>query len=170
MAIVFLRHAALAKSEQKKYHGWSNICIDEELFDSTKVEKLKSMKFDLIISSDLLRCRQTLDKMSLSYKVDERLREICFKKEIEGKSFEEVEALESYSSEYLLCESTWHNYICTESKDEFKSRLEEFLSELPKNNILICSHKGAILEMLNILGYKIKNIDYLEQIGVNSEL
>jgi len=170
VAIVFLRHASLAKSEQKKYHGWSDIAIDEELFDVSKAEELKSFKFDLVISSYLLRCTQTLDRVNLNYVTDRRLREVCFKKEIEGKSFEEVEALQSYSSEHLLCESSWHNYICSESKSEFQKRLREFLGSLPKVNILICSHKGAILEMLNILGYEIKNINYLEHIGVDIEL
>ncbi len=170
MDITFLRHAALPRSEQKKFHGWSNISIDEELFKYSKVEKLKEEQFDFIISSDLQRCTQTLNKMGLTYKTDKRLREICFNNEIEGKSFEDVESLESYSSEYLHSESSWHGYVCKESKKEFQIRLRDFLSSLPKGKILVCSHKGAIVEMLSMFDCSIKNLDYLEYIGVNSEL
>ena len=83
--------------------------------------------------------------------------------EIEGKSFEEIANLATFKQSYLDSNELWHNYIAAESKAEFYNRLKEFLTSLPKNkNILICSHAGAIKEMLNILKHPINEIQYLE--------
>jgi alpha-ribazole phosphatase/probable phosphoglycerate mutase len=171
VSIIFLRHASLAKDEQKRYYGWSNIEIDEELFDESKIASLKEIEFDFVFSSDLKRCTKTVEKMKLPYVKDRRLREVCFNEDIEGKLFDEIETLSSYSSDYLKSESVWHDYICKESRQEFTSRLKEFLSSLPiDRTILICSHAGAIKEMLKLLGKTVENINYLEYIEVYNEL
>lgn len=171
MSIIFLRHAPLAKDKQKRYYGWSNVEIDEELFDESKIALLKEIEFDFVFSSDLKRCTKTVEKMKLPYIKERRLREVCFNKEIEGKLFDEIETLSSYNSNYLKSESVWHSYICKESREEFASRLKEFLSTLPRDKtILICSHAGAIKEMLKLFGKRVESINYLEYIEVYDEL
>jgi broad specificity phosphatase PhoE len=171
MSITFLRHGPLSVKYQNRYNGHRNIPIDKILFDISKTKVLQNKVFDLVISSDLDRCTQTLKKINQSFTIDKRLREVKFKREIEGKSFEEVEELESFNIKYLENETTWHNYICDETQQVFKSRLQDFLAALPSNKkILICSHAGAIKEMLNILEHPIQEINYLEYIEVDNEL
>lgn len=195
--ITFLRHGVLPKKHQNRYNGWSDIPIDITLCDFEKIAPinyptprdggieearleevqlnplvgLKDEKFDLIFSSDLIRCTQTLDELQFSYKTDCRLREVKFNTEIEGKSFEEIANLATFKQSYLDSNELWHDYIAAESKREFHNRLKEFLNSLPNNkNILICSHAGAIKEMLNILKNPINEIQYLEFIKIDDKI
>jgi broad specificity phosphatase PhoE len=171
MVITFLRHGPLSLQYQNRYNGHKNIPIDKILFDISKIKPLQNKIFDLAISSDLDRCTQTLKTIKQSFTTDKRLREVKFKAEVEGKSFEEVEKLESFDLKYLKNETTWHNYICDETQQVFKARLQDFLAALPPNKkILVCSHAGAIKEMLNILKQPIQTIHYLEYIEVHNEL
>ncbi len=175
MSLTFLRHAPLSLVHQGRYNGWSDIPIDSTLLEWEKIRELRSMgEFDLVYSSDLLRCRETVDLIfdsKLKPHVTEALREVCFCAEIEGKSFDEIEKLESFKIEYLEDEERWHNYICEESQLLFRTRLKKFLATLPLNkNILICSHAGAIKEMLLLLGQPAVRINYLDWIRVDSIL
>lgn len=170
--ITLLRHAALPLEYQKTYIGHSDISIDNSLVKIEKLEFLNNRKYDFIYSSDLKRCAQTLDLANISYETDSRLREVKFKKEMELKNFKQVEMLESYNSKYLETASTWHEYICEESLDEFRNRIKEFVDSLPKDkDILICSHAGAIRMLNSILtNYDYENsylkIEYLDSIEV----
>ena len=169
--IIFLRHGVLPKKYQNRYNGWSDISIDITLCDFEKINPLKDENFDLIFSSDLLRCTQTLDALQLTYTKDCRLREVKFNREIEGKSFEEIANLATFKQSYLETNELWHSYIAAEKKADFNDRLKEFLNSLPKSkNILICSHAGAIKEMLNILKHPINEIQYLEFIKITVPL
>ncbi len=163
MAVTLLRHAAVTKELQGSYLGWNDVSIDEELFDENKAFTLKETHFDLIISSDLIRCRQTLEKLGKTFTIDSRLREVKFKAEIEGKKFSDIEKLQSYHPKYLEAEATWHAYICEEPQALFRMRIEDFLTTLPQDKeILLCSHAGSIKVMMELLGKEIKTLKYLE--------
>lgn len=165
MPITLLRHAPLPLKNQGRYNGWSNIPIEEKLFEHSKVKSLKKEKFDLIYASDLIRCQQTIKLIFKGQNiiVTKALREVQFKEEIEGKSFEEVAELSSFQPHYLENETKWHNYICQESQLTFTKRLKTFLEHLPNDkNILICSHAGAIREILTLLKKSPKTLNYLE--------
>ena len=166
MALVLLRHAPLALKDQKRYNGWSDLSIDRELFDHKLVESLKERAFDEIYSSDLRRCRETLELLFKNEKKIEftkSLREVAFREEIEGKSFEEIEKLSSFDPNHLKSSKSWHNYIAKESPEAFNQRVKKFILSLPKNReILICSHGGTIGEILQIVGQREKLLDYLE--------
>ena len=170
MALTLLRHAALAKEYENCYNGWKDLSIDPSRFDDRKVALLRKQKFDLIYSSDLLRCQQTLEMMDIDdYVTDERLREVRFKEEIEGLNFHQVEQLDSFRAAYLETREAWHAYICAESQEAFERRIRSFLSELPQNKeILICSHGGTLQKMMTILGYTKNKIDYLEHIRIDN--
>ena len=170
MAITLLRHASLAPRYQGRYNGWTDIDIDPSLFEEKKIALLTRQKFDLIYSSDLVRCQQTLDMMGIEeYITDERLREVRFKSEIEGLSFNEIEKLPSYKSKYIEKRKRWHKYTCDETQKEFKTRIKAFLVDLDTSKeILICSHAGTILRMLKILGHKKTKIAYLESIRLEN--
>ena len=170
MAITLLRHAALAHEYQGRYNGWTDLDIDPNLFDEKEVALLRLQKFDVIYSSDLVRCQQTLDMIGFQeYVTDERLREVRFKKEIEGLSFEEIEKLTSYIVKYLDKKKSWHKYTCAETPKEFKTRIKSFLADIdPSKEILICSHGGTLLRMMKILGHKKNKIAYLECVRMDN--
>ncbi|SFV59814.1 Phosphoglycerate mutase family [hydrothermal vent metagenome] len=170
MALTLLRHAALPKENEHRYNGWTDLNIDPSLFDAQKVALLGKQKFDLIYSSDLVRCQQTLEMMGITeYITDERLREVRFKEEIEGLNFNEIEKLTSYKSSYIEQRESWHEYICDESQEAFEARIKEFLEALPENKeILICSHGGTLQQMMIMLGYAKNKIAYLEYIRIDN--
>ena len=170
MALTLLRHAALPKENEHRYNGWTDLNIDPSLFDAKKVALLSKQKFDLIYSSDLVRCQQTLEMMGIDdYITDERLREVQFREEIEGLNFNEIEKLDSYKTSYIEERETWHEYICAESQEAFEARIKSFLEELPSNKeILICSHGGTLQKMMAILGYAKNKIAYLENIRIDN--
>ncbi len=150
---------------QGTYLGWSDVSIDEKLFDKSKASILKKMHFDLIITSDLIRCKQTVKKLGKTFSTDKRLREVRFKAHIEGRRFSDIEKLQSYDPMYLNSEATWHNYICEESQAAFHKRIEDFLTTLPKEKeILICSHAGTIKVIMKLLEKEVRTLNYLEYI------
>ncbi len=170
--ITLLRHAPLPIEYQKKYIGHSDINIDVTLIDKSKLNMINKEDYDLIYSSDLKRCTQTLDLFNLNYTINKDLREVKFKDEIEKKSFEQIEQLNSYNEKYLDNIYTWYDYICEESFNQFKHRIDSFLNTLPKDkNILICSHKGTIRMIYSILkkqefsAINLK-VNYLEEIHI----
>ncbi len=163
MALTLLRHAAVSKKLQGSYLGWSDVSIDERLFEMRKVSALREKDFDIIISSDLLRCRQTLEKLDKTFSTDPRLREVKFKAYIEGKKFSDIEKLQSYDTGYLKSEASWHTYICEEPQALFYKRIQDFLATLPSDKeILLCSHAGSIKVMMELLGKEVKTLKYLE--------
>ncbi len=170
MALTLLRHAALPKKHQHRYNGWTDINIDPVLFDAKEVALLSQQKFDLVYSSDLVRCQQTLELMGITeYITDERLREVRFKEEIEGLNFNEIEKLPSYQKSYIEERASWHEYICVESQSAFELRIKTFLDTLPKDKeILICSHGGTLQKMMAMLGYAKNTIAYLEYIRIDN--
>ncbi len=156
--ITLLRHAPLPFKYQKCFIGHSDIQIDLTLTDISKLEIIKHRKYDYVFSSDLKRCRQTLDLINLDYTKDDKLREVNFKEEFEGKNFDEIEKLDSYDDKYLSSMKIWHEYICQESFSSFENRIKCFLNTLPKDkDILICAHAGSIKMIYSIL----ENEDYL---------
>lgn len=168
--ITFLRHAPLAKQHQKCFNGHIDLDIDTTLVDFEQIKALQKQKYDLVYSSDLKRCTQTLDLMNFSYKKDARLREIKFKDEFEGKSFEQVSKMCIYDEKYLSSFESWHEFIAQESIEKYKQRVSSFLLELPKNrDVLVCSHGGTIKLIESILTNtkyedSIFSISYLESI------
>ena len=170
MALTLLRHAALPQKYAHRYNGWTDISIDDALFDEKEIDILKQIHFDFIYSSDLSRCMQTLDKMEIAdYFTDARLREVRFRDEIEGLNFNEIEKLPSYKSLYTENRDQWHHYICEEHPSLFEARIKSFLEDLPRDKeILICSHSGTLQKMLVLLGYAKHKIDYLEWIRIDN--
>ncbi len=168
--ITFLRHAPLALKNQKCYNGHIDLDIDSSLVDFNQIETIQKQKYDLVYSSDLKRCTQTLDLLGFSYKKDERLREVKFKDEFEGKSFAEISKMPIYDEKYLSTFESWHEFIAQESIEKYKQRVNSFLNELPKNrDILVCSHGGTI-KLIHSLLTNIKyeessySISYLESL------
>lgn len=168
--ITLLRHAPLPLEYQRKLVGHCDIPIDVSLSDISNLDSIKKRKYDYIYSSDLKRCKQTLELIGLNYMEDQRLREVKFKEEFRQKSFSEIEKFASYDIKYVSSMRSWHNYVCEESLEDFRERVVSFFEELPKDgDILICSHAGTI-KMLNSIfeneDYEksLFKIDYMESV------
>jgi len=172
MALTLLRHAPLHPKHQGRYNGWTDLEIEPSLFDAKAVEILTRQKFDLIYSSDLKRCTQTLAYMGIeTYTTDERLREVRFKAHIEGKTFDEVSRLSRYQESLLNDPEAWHRFICAESPAAFQRRIVSFLKALPKDKeILLCSHAGTLQKILQLHGLAKAKIGYLESIRIEHGL
>lgn len=166
--ITLLRHAPIPLKYQKKLLGHSDVNIDLSLTNVLKLENIRNRKYKYVYSSDLKRCKQTLDLINLKYKIDNRLREVKFKNDFEQKSFYEIEKFDSYDTKYLSSMKQWHNYVCEESLENFKKRVFSFFNHLRKDsNILICSHAGTIKLIDSILKKEdyeksLFKIDYLQ--------
>ncbi len=171
MALTLLRHAALPLQYQRRFNGWRDIAIDENLFQEQEIAILKQIDFDFVYTSDLSRCIQTVEKMGIdNYFTDSRLREVRFRDEIEGLSFEEIKQLPSFKPRYTESLRRWHNYICDEHPALFEARIKSFLQDLPKDKeILVCSHSGTLQKMMLYLGFTKNKIDYLEWIRIEHE-
>jgi broad specificity phosphatase PhoE len=160
MAITLLRHAAVPKYYQQRYIGWSDILIDKDNIDYNNAKTIIKTDYDLIYSSDLKRCTDTLLLLGKNnFIASKELREVRFKDEIELKNFSQVQKLPSFKQEYLSDYRSWYRYICHESYNEFKSRIDNFLGSLPKDKkILICTHNGVIEYITD------KKLGYLEYV------
>lgn len=164
MVLTLLRHGPLAHRHQGRYNGWSDLPIDPTLWDGSAARALQERDFDGIFSSDLRRCTQTLELLGFGdYRSDRRLREVRFKLHIEGKSFDEISRLPDYDPSLLESPRRWHDFVCDESPESFRGRIESFLADLPgTGEILICSHAGTLREMLKILGQEERSLNYCE--------
>lgn len=160
MSLTLLRHAPLPIEYHGRHIGHTDISIDLTLFTPITLP----LTYDLIYSSDLSRCTQSLEYLGYSdFQTDERLREVRFKTLFEGKSFDEIERMEIYNPFFLESQERWHDFICDESVEEFRGRIASFLDELPpEQNILICSHGGTIAEILSLLNAPPRRLGYLE--------
>jgi len=169
MALTLLRHAPLHPQYHKRYNGWTNLPIDPTLFKKEKVALLQRQHFDMVYSSDLQRCTQTLEQMGIkTYITDVRLREVRFKAPIEGKNFEEITHLPSYHPSLLEDSQIWHTYLCAESQERFEARLLSFLKTLPPHKeILLCSHGGTLQTIFSLLvPFQAPQIAYLDFIRI----
>ncbi|MDP3119422.1 MAG: histidine phosphatase family protein [Sulfuricurvum sp.] len=171
MHLTLLRHAPPYPEYHGCYNGHTDIPIDASLFDHDKIQALLHRRFDRIYSSDLQRCTTTLETMGFaSFTTDPRLREVCFKPSIEGKTFAQIEASDGFDPRVLDSMETWHHYVCDESLSIFRTRIQSFLDELAHDkNILICAHGGTITMILSLLNSTVeyKPLGYLDHISVS---
>lgn len=171
MELTLLRHAPPAVDYHGRYIGHTDIPIDETLFKRDKTEPLSNQDFDRIYSSDLKRCIQTFKTIGIhSFTIDSRLKEVRFKPSIEGKTFSEIEAMDSFNPDALDSKESWHRFVCDEPIEVFQARIESFLNELPKEgNVLICAHGGTIAMILSLLNPALLDgpLGYLDYITVS---
>lgn len=171
MELTLLRHAPPSTPYHKKYIGHTDIPIDKTLFEHDKIVHLLNQNFDRIYSSDLQRCAATLETMGMTpFITDRRLREVCFKSSIEGKSFAQIETMSDFDPSSLSSQESWHRFVCDEPIQSFRGRIEHFLDELPNGEkFLICTHGGTIAMILSVLNPDISYppLDYLGHITLS---
>ena len=165
MALTLLRHAPPPPKLRGRFNGWSDIDIDRDFEIGDELRSFVEEKsFECIFSSDLLRCRATLDALGIeNYSCDKRLRELRFKSYVEGRSFEELSSRRDYSPALLDSYESWFEYIADESRKDFEKRIDEFLAQLhPQEEILLCTHAGVIRHICKRAGKNPSTIEYLQ--------
>lgn len=160
--IYVVRHGQTDSNLNHKIQGHSETSLNErgKLQAQMVSKKLKSIKFDAVFSSDLLRTRQTAEIITLgrelALKTTQALRERRYGK-LEGQSFDVLSKIDEYkrslSREKRIA---YKPYPDVESDEELITRVITFLRELAVGyagkTILVVSHGGVMRALLNHLG------------------
>jgi alpha-ribazole phosphatase len=100
LAITFIRHGMTPENEARRYTGHTDVPLAEQ--EKTRLLKAGLQLFepvDLLVSSDLLRCRQTRELLFRNSDVPKyemkQWREINFG-DWEGKTFQELKEIKEY--------------------------------------------------------------------------
>ncbi|WP_447556024.1 histidine phosphatase family protein [Vreelandella sp. EE22] len=157
--LVVVRHGITAWNLERRYQGQRDIELllpDAQAGLDALYQALKEETFDAIYSSDLTRCRQTLDWIqpdvdkSLVYQ-EIRLRELDFG-EYEGKVYDDLKDQPHYRA--------WIDSVGElripggESAQDLRDRLDAWLEEVAGNarahghrRVLAVTHGGVIREL-----------------------
>lgn len=152
--IYIIRHGQTNWNVLKKLQGHKSIALNEEGRKEASIiaEKIKYLDFEKIISSDLLRTRETAEIINKNLHkeiiLDERLRSIDYGS-LEGRFIADITPAEwkvyDYTPEKYSAESVELAY------KRIKSLFDE-LVEQPKS-VLLITHGG----MLRVITYYIEN-------------
>lgn len=161
--IYVVRHGQTEENIKGTYYGALDCGLTELGVKQAEVlgEKLKSIKFDKIYCSDLIRAGETLKYITQcnNMVIDKRIRERNFGV-FEGKTYIEIE--KEFEEQCTAWNKDWKEYRPPEG-ESFKDsylRVKEFMENLKTEkgeNILVCTHGGIVRAMyVYILG---ENLD-----------
>lgn len=152
LELTLVRHAATALNDARRYQGWIDPPLSERgRADALRVgARLGGRSFDHILSSDLRRCRETLE-LALpdhSVEVDRRLRELDFGS-WDGKTYEECLASDEVALQVWIEDPLGTSPPQGEPFELFRARVDAVLDALPtEGRVLIVTHGGPIRRML----------------------
>lgn len=156
MKLYLIRHGQSEANFNKSHSGWGSIGLTEEgIYQAEKIGViLKSIPFDKVYSSDLLRARQT-QKIALP----DADAELCsLIREINVGSLAQrlvTDCVAEFGDEYIRNKKNF-NYKAYggESRDEFCHRIQEFLTMLesmPYEKVAAFCHGGVIHHALDVI-------------------
>ncbi|NNU92407.1 histidine phosphatase family protein [Geobacillus sp. NFOSA3] len=157
LAITFIRHGMTPENETRRYIGHTDVPLAEQ--EKARLLKADLQLFapvDLLVSSDLLRCRQTCELLFRSYSGAKfemaQWREMHFG-DWEGKTFLELKEIKEYQK--------WLNSPLStvppngEGYQQFQTRVEQALEQTiilaEKTNakhVAVATHGGPIRYVL----------------------
>ncbi len=155
MILTLVRHGEV----DEKYHGCYNGHIDIGLSPKGEEQarelacRFKDKEYDAVFSSDLKRCRQTLEAFDLKIRAvyTRALREKSWGRH-EGMSFDAIIKSESFGYEEF---EQWINALDGEEYPAYIRRIENFfkgfLPANPYENVLVMTHAGVIRVLMHIL-------------------
>lgn len=143
--IYLVRHGQTDWNIEKKTQGYTDIPLNENGRKQAQIlaKSISNLKIDRIISSDLLRAKETAEiineRFGKNISLDERIREINYG------------VLEGVPRD-TLTQDTWDIFntkpeeLKAESKIHIYDRIKSFFDDLQdsKENILIVTHGGAL--------------------------
>lgn len=148
-----VRHGITKANKEKRYVGWTDVPIIPKISFSKLKHYLQDKTWTDIVSSDLLRCRQTCDKLSVTAREDARLREMHFG-DWEMKTYEALKEDSRYRK--WLDDPAAVTPPNGESFLGFQARLKEWLEARlitkDSGSILVVTHAGVIRQLLVELG------------------
>jgi broad specificity phosphatase PhoE len=141
MKVYIVRHGEVLHNLLKQYNSKDEDLTETGINQAIELkEKIKDLKFDIVISSPLIRTKHTAEIISNGHKIiyDDRLKERdCGS--LSGKSLD-VTNREEYWNYYSTIQ-----YGTSENIKTFFERVYEFLDELKTKNyesVLIVAHSG----------------------------
>ncbi len=152
--IYIVRHGQTSWNVSKRLQGHKPITLTQEGKKEAKIiaEKIKDLDFEKIISSDLIRTKETAEiineKLHKEIIYDARLRSIDYG-DLEGRFIPNVT-----QEEWRILDLTPEKY-CAESVGSAYQRIKSLFDEQVKQseNVLIVTHGG----MLRVMAYYIEN-------------
>lgn len=157
--LTFMRHGETDYNIEKRFSGWASISINNNGKKQAleAAEKLTNEHYDLIITSDLKRARDTAEiiaeKLNLSVKIDPRVKERHF------GVLDEMTWTE-FSAQYPeVAVKNHENYqtdlVDGEAIQEVETRVKSFIDDLKKNykgkKVLLVTHTGVTRILRRIL-------------------
>lgn len=152
--IYIVRHGQTEWNVSKRLQGHKPITLNEKGREEAKTlaEKIKDLDFDRIISSDLLRAKETAEiineKVNKEIVLDARLRSVDYGN-LEGRFIPDIT-----QEEWKIYNSTPEKFGA-ESVESVYTRIKSLFDELVEtdDSVLIVAHGGA----LRIISYYIAN-------------
>ena len=175
--IIFIRHGETDFNRARLYFGH----LDTDL-NKTGVEQLRKTKIlfekrekmpDVVFSSDLKRCSQSMEILEIDEEIEknltEDLREINFGI-FEGKTYEEIK--NKYPEKVEKMKNDWRNFKADkgESINEMMLRVAEKMNEIinqyRNKKILVVAHAGVIQALTSY--YLFGNLDGYWKFKINN--
>ena len=166
--ILFIRHGETDYNKKHLYYGHLNPSLNttgRKQWKNTK-KKLEELseKIDIIFSSDLNRCRESLELLEIDKNIkqhfSENLRELNFGI-LEGKTYKEIEnQFPHYVNEM---KNNWRNFKAEggESLSDLQKRsakeINKIKNEYKNKKILVVAHAGVIQSLISY--YLFNNLD-----------
>ena len=164
MELYVIRHGQSETNVDRRFGGWAQVPLTEKGMNQARSthEKLKGIKFDRIISSDLLRAKQTTELVfpGCVYSEDRRLREINVGAVLEKKC--RIASLEEYGEPLRKAmENRDYRAFDGESTEDQIRRVAEFMDDLAAipddERIAVVCHEGSLFSVLcYVLGVQLK--------------
>ena len=156
MLIYVVRHGESTANRDQVHSGWDDVPLsDAGISDAEKIgDKLKSIRFDHIYCSDLMRARQTLEIAlpGIQYDVVPLLRELNVGSLMKKRK---DECVSEYGESYL--ENVRNRDFTAyggENRSMIRQRAEMFLQKLPEcvsqKNIAVFTHDGLMRAFMDL--------------------
>ena len=175
--VIFIRHGETDFNRARLYFGH----LDPDL-NKTGIEQLRKTKIlfekrekmpDIVFSSDLKRCSQSMEILEIDEEIEkiltENLREINFGI-FEGKTYEEIKSEYPEKVEKMI--NDWRNFKADrgESINEMMLRVAEKINEIVNQyrnkKILVVAHAGVIQALISY--YLFGNLDGYWKFKINN--
>ena len=175
--VIFIRHGETDFNRARLYFGHLDPDLNEtgiEQLRKTKIlfEKREKMP-DVVFSSDLKRCSQSMEILEIDEEIEkiltEDLREINFGI-FEGKTYEEIK--NKYPEKVEKMKDDWRNFKADkgESINEMMLRVAEKMNEIinqyRNKKILVVAHAGVIQALTSY--YLFGNLDGYWKFKINN--
>ena len=157
MIITLLRHGEVEEAYHRCYNGHNDIALSAKgVTEALQLdEHFSQHSFDAIFSSDLKRCRQTVEQITHSsyppITFTEKLREKSWGRH-EGMTFDAITKRDGLIYQDFL---QWINALDGEPYDAYIKRIKTFFTKTlpltPYNNVLVVTHAGVIRVLMHIL-------------------